>query len=486
MNIRRILSIPVFCILALSTSCTHEKLKAPVRTYPEAIGNIIETKCAVAGCHNQASYQNAGGLLLDTWEHMFNGADNGATVIPFAADNSSLLYFINTHSALGPIATPTMPLNGTPLSEDEYLLVKNWIANGAPDYAGVIPFASEAATRQKIYVTMQGCDLIGVIDAEKKVVMRYISVGKTEAIENPHCVRVSADGLFAYVSFLGGEYVQKIDTRTDSIVGEIQVGIGSWNIFHLSPDGKQMVLSDWQPKPNGRVLLINTETMSIVDEFGGLFNYPHGIASNADFTTFFVTAQYGNTVYKLRPNTSVPFKELSIDGQPPVVTAGVRDPHEILMVPDHSKYFLTCEYSNEIRVMDAIGDTILKVIPVGIKPQEMAISPQKHCIYVTCMEDNSPLTGFKGSVYVINYETYETTRIDGPFYQPHGIAVDEKAGIFYVVSRNANPNGPAPHHSSSCAGRNGYYNVYDLNTLQRLPRRYEVTVEPYSADTRFK
>src|SRR5690606_17130157 len=133
------------------------------------------------------------------------------------------------------------------------------IETGAADINGNIPFATDASTRQKIYLTMQGCDMVAVIDAQTKVVMRYIEVGKTPAIENPHCVRVSSDGRFAYVSFLGGDYIQKINTETDAVVDELQVGIGSWNVFLLSPDGKKMLLSDWRPQPNGRLLLINTE-----------------------------------------------------------------------------------------------------------------------------------------------------------------------------------------------------------------------------------
>lgn len=479
-------AISAFFLLGLIVSCKHEAPKpAADHDYPEAVGNIMVNKCATAGCHNAASYVNAGGLRLDKAVYLFNGGNNGAAIVPFNTDNSPLLYFINTNEDHGPVAQPTMPYLGTPLSEDEYVTIKNWVMMGAPDKNGNIPFATDATTRQKIYLTMQGCDLIAVIDADKKLVMRYIKVGKTPAIENPHCVRVSNDGKFAYVSFLAGEYIQKINTETDEIVGELQVGTGSWNVFLLSPDGKQMLLSDWRPKPDGKVVLINTETMQLIKTFPGAFSYPHGVASNAAFNTFYITGQYGNIVYKLTTSPAS-VKEISIDDDPPVALAGKRDPHEILMTPDYTRYFLTCEFSNEVRVMDAHADTLIKAIPVGIKPQEIAISKTRPYIFVTCMEDNSSNAGFKGSVYAINYNTYEATRIDGPFYQPHGITVDDENGTFYVASRNASQDGPAPHHSSSCAGRNGYYHVFDLNSFQRLPKRYEVTVEPYSADVRFK
>lgn len=472
----------------MQQSCKHEPKATPENNdqYPEEVSKILNDKCAVSGCHNAASYANSGGILLDSWDHLFDGGNNGAAVIPYATDNSSLLYFINTDSSLGLRAYPVMPYNasdpltGNPLSAAEYLVIKNWIMQGAPDKYGNIPFASNPDTRQKIYLTMQACDQVAVIDAAKRVVMRYISVGKTPAIESPHCVRVDKAGVYAYVSFLGGEYIQKIDTRTDSIVGEVYVGQGSWNVVHIADDGKMFMVSDWED--NGKVVLVNTETMTIEPDFGGNFKRPHGIASNSSFTVFYITSELENVIYKLNLTAGTLVKVPIDDG----TSATAKVIHEIMLTPDESKYFITCQNSDEVRVMDANSDTLIKVISVGLQPQEIALSKSKHLMLVTCMEDNSSLTGFKGSVYAINYDTYETTRIDDQFYQPHGIIADDDNGVFYVASRNSNLNGLAPHHSSSCGGRNGYYTVFDLNTFQRLPKRYEVLPEPYSADIRFK
>jgi DNA-binding beta-propeller fold protein YncE len=106
------------------------------------------------------------------------------------------------------------------------------------------------------------------------------------------------------------------------------------------------------------------------------------------------------------------------------------------------------------------------------------------------MEDVNAATlpGRRGSVYVINYNTYEVVAVlNGDFYQPHGITVDDQTGTLLVASTNGNPDGPAPHHATACGGRAGWYSVYDINTLlPRSNKRYQVTVMPYSADTRFK
>ncbi|MBK8685221.1 MAG: hypothetical protein IPN26_09625 [Bacteroidetes bacterium] len=67
---------------------------------------------------------NAANLNLSSWQTLFEGSVNGAVMVPFAPENSSFLQFINTYEDLGIIAEPTMPVNGTPLTRDEVMLMK--------------------------------------------------------------------------------------------------------------------------------------------------------------------------------------------------------------------------------------------------------------------------------------------------------------------------------------------------------------------------
>lgn len=477
-------------------ACKHEAKTVVTPAdgnYPPEVATIIMNKCATAGCHNPSSYQNAGGLLLDTWEHMFNGGSSGAAVVAYAPDLSPLMYFINTaqngNSDL--VNQPTMPYNTTPLSNTEYNVIKNWIANGAPDKNGNVPFASNPDTRQKMYLACQGagqCRLVAVIDADKKVVMRYIKIGEPGISEVAHNIRVSPDGRYAYVGFIGGRYVEKIDTRTDSIVATADLGVtAQWSVINVSADGKSLMISNWSG--TGSLAVVHTDAMTVDPLLNG-FSWPHGIASNPTFDTFYVPSQYGNLLYKFTQD-GIYFKQISIDGKALTVTTiknVTPDPHDILMLPDHSKYFLTCENTNEVRVMDAHTDTVIAVLPVGIFPQELAISKTKPYIFVSCQEDTSSYPLSRGSIYVFNYQTLtRVARIDGSFFQPHGVGIDDQNNTFYVASRNFDPNGPAPHHSSECGNKNGWYQIFDLTTLQPLNnRRYEVTPDPYFIDPRFK
>ncbi len=498
-----------FVSLLSALSCVHQPKTAIYSSesnYPDAVAQIFINKCAISGCHNAASAQNAAGLCMDTWEQLLQGGNSGAEIIAFAPKYSPLLYFINTDTSAGAIrATPTMPLstNGRPmqhLTKDEYNTIEHWIAAGAPDKNGKIPFAENADTRQKIYLVNQGCDLMSVIDAQTNLVMRYTALAQNPyGTEMPHCVKVSPDGAYAYTSFLNGNFIRKMDTRTDKITDSVNVGSllpggtgGAWNIVYHSPTSDELMATDWQG--NGLATVINTATMTINRAKTTANNLvsPHGIASNLAFDTFFVTAQTGNAIYKFSFKGKLP-KLLSLNGLPAAPTrpgaTKTPDPHEIMMTPDYSKMFITCESTNEVRVMDAHTDAILDSIKTGAKPQEIAYSMTKPYVFITCTEDEANTRpGAKGSVYVINYNTHEVVKVlYGDFYQPHGIAVDDRYGKIYVASANILGDGPAPHHATACKGNAGWYSVYDLNTLEPVNnKRYQVTIAPYSAAPRFK
>ena len=480
------LIILLFGIPFILLACRHEPPLRPAvaDNYPEAVRNIFITRCAISGCHNAASHTAAGGLLLDSWEHLFDGGSNGAVIVPYSADNSPLLYFVNTYPDLGAVAEPTMPENDAPLTRNEYLTIRNWIAAGAPDVHGNIPFASNPGTRQKIYTTQQGCDMVTVIDAEKNVVMRYIQAGTDFTTETPNYIQVSPDGRYAYICYWNAPLLQKIDTRTDTIIATLNTGGAYRKTLHISPDGSRLMLTNWLGQD---IMIVNTTTMQVEKTYPAInFDNPESIASNAAFNTFYITARFGNTLYKISENGSI--QNISLDEKPVTTlhTSTTPDPYRILMAKDHSRYFITCENTGELRIMNTADDRLIKTIPIGKKPQEMAMSSTQPYLFITCNDTLN--ASFVGTVYVINYNTLELVKkIEGDFFQPYGIAVDDRYGKVYVFNRNDDRNGPRPHHSSPCNGRNGYYLIYDLNTLEPANRkRYEISVDPYATDVRFK
>ena len=356
--------------------------------YPKEVSKIILAKCAVPGCHNDISKEAAGGISFETWDKMFMGSRTGAVVIPFNHKQSPLFLFVNTYKDLGVTMAPTMPINRTPLNKDEVLLLRDWISNGAPNSTGFVKF-SDDSKRKKIYIVNQGCDLVSVIDQETNLIMRYIEVGNKPQIEAPHMIKTSSDGKYWYVVFTGGDVIQRYRTDDDSFAGEIFINAGNWNTFDITSDSKRAYIIDWAPQ--GKVAIVDLEKMEFIRYYTSVseFKSPHGSALAPDDKTLYITSQTGNFIIKVQiPHVNWP--EVShislIPGQIPNSQSSL-DPHFIEISPDGTKYYVTCQKSNEVRVMDIATNELVAVIPTGIYPQELVFSKTTDYAFVSCTED---------------------------------------------------------------------------------------------------
>lgn len=477
--------IAACCLFFVLQGCQKDKSsEADVSNYPAEVGKIITGKCATSGCHVEQSKLAAGALAMETWDQLFKGGSGGAVVIPYRPDQSWLMFYINTDSSRGLVLSPTMPFNQPILSDQEYNTLRDWIIAGAPDAKGNIAFADDP-NRKKFYVSNQGCDLVTVFDTKSLLAMRYIDIGILPGIEVPHQLKMSPDGKYWYACFVASTIIQRFNAADDSYAGQIDIGGDNWNTMAISSDGTKAFAVDFDDE--GKIAYVDLENMKLVQYYqgSGLFANPHGSWINKATTTLYVTAEYGNFIYKIDiTNPTFPQVDQVVikPGQQPNTLQGTLDPHEVMLSPDESKYFVTCEASDEVRVMDAATDTLITIIPVGHYPVEMAMSNSKPYLFVTCMEDPCDEPVCKGSIYVIDYNTLTVVKsLQSGLFEPHGIAVDDDEGLVFVANRNVNPSGPAPHHVSDCGGRNGYMKFIDLNTLEFItPYRPEVSVDPYS------
>jgi DNA-binding beta-propeller fold protein YncE len=134
--------------------------------------------------------------------------------------------------------------------------------------------------------------------------------------------------------------------------------------------------------------------------------------------------------------------------------------------------------------MDATTDALIASIPVGIYPQELAVSsdPSTPYLYVTCMEDTATYPGTRGSVSIINWQSNAFITSVNSGYQSHGITVNDDLHVVLVANRNAFVGGPAPHHTTSCAGRDGNFSLINMLSNMVIPTsKTELIVDPYSA-----
>jgi DNA-binding beta-propeller fold protein YncE len=465
----------------ISVTCKKDPQIPTFGDFPPGVNEIFSSKCATSGCHNSSSYLGAADLDLSSYASLFRGSNNGSPVIPYRSDFSSLCYFINTYSEFGPSNNPTMPLYANPLSKAEVKTIKDWIDNGAPDINGNVMW-SDNPLRKKYYVLNLGCDVVTVFDAETQLPIRYITVGNVPNIaESPHMLKVSPDGQYWYVIFVANNILQKYRTSDDSFVGEVSLGAyQSWNTIVISNDSKKAYCVSWQA--SSRLAIIDLENMNLLYNVGGgNFTDAHGVALNKTNDTIYITRQTGNYIYKIDTAFNTGFQEISLNGLTPNQTSSL-DPHEIIFSPDGTKYFVSCQAYNQVRVMRTAGDSLLQIINTGQYPLEFAKSVSKNKLYVTCQNEPGLNPNSKGCINAIDMTTYQSTKYMVG-YEPHGIAIDETNGFVIVASRNTGVTGPVPHHTGVC-GRNGFVNYFNINTMQLLSKKTEVAADPYSVSIR--
>lgn len=484
-------------LLSFLAGCKYDQYEAviPMQTgYPSQVEAIIVGKCSTPGCHNTISKDGAAGLDLSSWDVMFNGTNNGAVVIPFRSDFSTLCYFTNVDSSLGLVVLPTMPVNQPPLSTAEYQILRNWIDVGAPSKEGKIKFADDPL-RHKFYVANQGCDVVSVFDANKRVAMRMVDVGQNPGAsppESPHNIKVTPDGQYWLVVFLNSNIVQVFSTATDQLVKTIPIGngiAGGWNTIVISSDSKKAYAVDYN---GGRIAFVDIDagTSNTVGPFpitGNPTPTLHGIALNQGNDTIYVTCQDISKILKIPINDLTSYEDVNLNPIGPWQISFPLRPHEIIFSPDYSKYFVTCQDTNvnQVRVFNTSNDQLIQVIPVGKVPLEFGLAPSYDLLFVTNTEDDF-FPNMRGSISVIDINSLTEIKKIKVGWQPHGLVVDEKKQVVYVANRNVS-GGIAPHHASACSGKNGYLSIIDLNTLDRDPDfKPEVSVDPYAITVRPK
>jgi DNA-binding beta-propeller fold protein YncE len=477
------------CCLLLS-GCTWDNLSNQTSAYPTEIADVLRASCATSGCHTTQSAEAAAGLNLETWQGLFLGSRGGSAVIPYSPELSYLLYSVNTDSSRGATLNPTMPLNGTHLSDAQYSLLQQWIADGAPNAKGELRFPDNT-TRRKWYVSNQGCDLVAVFDAESRQIMRYVKVGNLpSSSESPHNIKISKDGKFWYVVFFSlNPHIEKYSTLTDEKVGEITIGNGSWNTFTISPAGRFAIAVSYITSGTGTLdaAVVDLEN-DVVTEPLTVGTKVHGSTAHPTLPRFYLTKQDENGLIVLDYNSQGRVQNLTnidlLQGVPAHAGDGVLRPHEMIFSPDGSKYFVTCQTAREVRVYNSTTNALLTVINVGDEPVEFALAPATGHLFVTCMEDVTTFAGDPskhGSVAIIDIQTNALVKSIYTGYQPHGIAVDEVSGYALVANRNVSATGPAPHHSPICGARNGYLTAIDLQSLELVSGfKPELSNDPYA------
>lgn len=455
--------------------------------YPQEVAAILVTKCATDGCHNELSYKASGGLNLGTWESLFEGTRTGAVVIPFRADFSPLCYFTNVDSSMGISLAPTMPIGQNPLTRTEYLALKNWIENGAPDVNGNVKFADDI-NRRKYYITNRLCNVVTVVDAASKLQMRYVNVGDPSVMKFPYCVKVSPDKQYWYVSFFTNcSSIQKFSAADDRLVQNINIGTGSWTSFVITSDSRYGYFVD--NSSHGKIAYVDLQAGKLLNtySFNGDLSYPSGIVLNEKLNKIYLGSLTGNFIYiiDLADPASPKIKATPIDGSNLVQYQSSLNPTELVSDPLTNKCYVACSGSSEIKVLDMATNNVISSIPLMSYPAFLGISHSSHRLFISCPDDSISFPGNRGAVVSISTVDNSIERKIKTGYQPYGLTVDEGEKVLVVVNANISSKGPASHHISICGQKNGNISYVSLNTLEILPKiKPELASFPFFIDGR--
>lgn len=469
------------CVLV--AGCRGESVEELEGDYPEEIAVILRNTCATPGCHTTQSAAGAGGLNLETYHDLFEGCRGGSPVVPYSPDLSFLLYSINTDTSLGPILLPTMPLNQTSLSAEEYNTLQQWISAGAPNASGVEAFPAEE-DRRKWYIGHNDCDQVAVFDAESQQVMRYVTIGNNpDFVEEVADIQVTPDGEDWFLVFGNtNNYIQRYSSLTDAKVADIVLGDYFWDAVVFSPDSRLAFVSNnyWQ-----KLAVVDLSSNSLL---GTPIAFPQpilGTAVHPGRKEIYLIRHRNQGLYVVDYNDEGGLsnrREVDLVQSAPFEGAAGIAPQQIFFLPDGSKFFVTCWNSQEVRAYDGQTNALLEVISVPSAPQKMAYSESTDHLFVSCSDDTISWGGAplkRGSVVAINTTQLQAEQIIYAGFQPHAMWVDEASGILVVPNRNNNVLGPASHHSSSCGEKNGYVTLIDLQTLELVPDyKSEILADP--------
>jgi len=290
--------------------------------------------------------------------------------------------------------------------------------------------------------------------------------------------------------YIGGSYIKRFRTSDDGYDGKIYVGNASWNTMAITPDSKFLFAVDWSN--SGKVVKCNLQTMAVVDSTH-LSDVPHGSCISPDGMHVYITATAANYIYKIHIDSlSQPsmYNYIDFDGMGPLTT-NKYNPHETVFSTDGSRYFVSCSGNNNgtggdpsVKIFKASNDSLITSVPMSSGAYEMSISSSKNLLFVSSY-DGPLYQGYQGRITVIDLSNNTWKADISTGSQPHGLAVDDAAGLVYVANRNVSSATP-PHHSSVCGGTNGNMVFIDLNTLQLVEEKHvELSRDPYSVNIRF-
>lgn len=421
-------------ILAVS-SCTltenpDEALKKENNYYEtKDVSNILNGTCAASGCHAESSPVN--GFSTEIQPKIMLGASNrpldgvynygygGDDVIPYSVEKSLLMQFINGN-IVGKLAYDHSSI----LSTNQIKTIQNWIADGAQDYKGDVPYSSPESYR--VYVCNQNSENISVIDGTNKVVSYLKNVyNPLTEFDTPYWVAEYGDYYYVTLSS-AGQFIKfrKSDNSPVLSIG----GLADPGIIRINSDGTKAYVSRASTSEftYSSIYVIDLINMTIQKEINFPINgLPHGMALDRQRGFLFVADAENNLI-----NIIDVFSDQLIDTRFNLVNDYY--PLFLAISPDGNYLYITANKTNQLLVANAGSRVVISVINLLSRPMGVVVSSTGQKIYVASSKGNAVEVITKTAAF-----WDKTNTITHPaFSMPFGIDITSDDNYVYVTNQN--------------------------------------------------
>lgn len=439
--------------------------------YSAHVQPIFNRSCLGSGCHSGTNPAEA--LALESWSSVMNGSEHGAMVVAYRPDRSHLIFHVNTDSMLAPMAEPRMPPVG-PLDREEVVFLMRWIAEGARNDDGDVPFST--MPMGKVYVTNQAEDEIAVIDIATNLLARMIPVGSLSNLvsppEAPHNVVVDPQKDFFYVNLIVGNEIWKYRVSDDGFEGKLALGDRRAPAqIAITPDGSKGYVSNFDLTGTHRgVQVFNAQTMDLLGEIRDQrMIATHGVQLTHDGNWLWTANELSDNLTIIRTDDDSIVAFVKVDPSVPDLPSGVAGfrPYQLVFSHDDAYAYVTCRMSNDVRIFATETRQLVGVVPVGVNPLILDITPDGRYVYVANRGvGGSPST----TVSVVRTsDRTELLKISDVGVEPHGVAVTPDGRFVYVSCENVN-NPEPPHHPTIGLKTPGTVAVIETATNQVIKR----------------
>ncbi len=142
-------------------------------------------------------------------------------------------------------------------------------------------------------------------------------------------------------------------------------------------------------------------------------------------------------------------------------------PYQLVFTSDDAFAYVTCRFSNEVRVFDTQTRQLVTTISVGANPLILDISPDDEFVYVANRGTGSSPS--KTVSVIRTSDNIELLKIQDVGVEPHGVAVTADGAWVYVACENTT-DPETPHHPVSGLKTPGYVAVINAATNQVVKR----------------